>query len=99
METPIELEWTWDDLPAEQYFFVELTFTGNETNRCKRDWQYFKWTKETHLMIEPWLYDIICPLATGQAGGLQLTPLVDSRRFEWQFAPSDGMSGGIVIPN
>jgi len=68
----IVLQWKWDwELSQDQYFLVNAKFTGVADNRvCRENWSYFKWTKETSIAVDPWLYDVICPSS-------------DKRTIEW----------------
>jgi hypothetical protein len=59
----IEFRWAADKvLPEGTYYLVDARFTGiDEDGVCREDWEYFKWTQEEHLVVDPWLYDVICP--------------------------------------
>jgi hypothetical protein len=59
----------WDgNLQDDQYYFVHATFTGTGQERvCKEGWVYFKWTKEDSFLVDPWLYDTLCPSSDKRA--------------------------------
>jgi hypothetical protein len=99
-ESNIVLKWEWDGtLQGDEYYFVEAKFTGvDENGVCRPDWSYFKWTKETNLGVDPWLYDVVCPSERSfrwtvqvarptdgleKSDGISLTPDARLRRFTW----------------
>ena len=58
-EAIINLEWQWTDgLDESEYYFINADFTGQE---CDGTWSYFRWTKETSLIVDNWLFEQICP--------------------------------------
>ncbi len=59
----------WEEWPAGlkegEYYFVDAKFTGiDEQSNCREGWSFYKWTKETAFVVDPWLYDILCPTQT-----------------------------------
>jgi hypothetical protein len=59
----IELQWRADKaLPKGTHYFIDARFTGiDENGVCRENWLYFKWTTENSFIVDPWLYDAMCP--------------------------------------
>lgn len=59
----IVLKWDWDrDLEENQYYFVDAKFTGvDESSVCRENWSYSQWTREKELVVDSWLFDVMCP--------------------------------------
>jgi hypothetical protein len=60
----VELQWKewYRKLEEGEYYFVDVEFTAlDEDGKCRESWTYLKWTRDNSFVVDPWLYDIICP--------------------------------------